>query len=1016
MGFEVKDFAVPPKDFRPVPFWSWNDELTEEELIRQIALMDEQGWGGFFMHSRIGIRTPYLTDEWMHLVKVCVEEAKNRGMGAWLYDEDRWPSGFAGGAVPALGKRYRMKNLVLAIDEITDPEDLVEIYQVYSCTMKNGKPRAIQKIHLEETAEAKEEGRTVLYIYQRTCPIGHRWFNGYCYPDLLDPVVTDAFLESTYELYKDYLEADFGKTIPGVFTDEPACHYRSHAPLLSYQWTPSFPQWFKEKYGYEIKEHFLSLFFDLGEYEKVRYDFWKLLAECFVENFSKRVYQWCEDHQLKLTGHYMCEDNFVSQMQWICSAMPHYEYMHIPGIDHLARNINDDITAKQCSSVANQLGRQRVLSEMFGVSGQNMSFEDMKWIADWHFVHGINLVNPHLSLYSTRGCRKRDYPPNIFIQQPYWSDIKGLSDYLSRTAYVLSCGSRVTDVLVLHPIETGWVTFTPDKQRVTKEYNRKFTAIIEELLRNQIDYDLGDESLIEKYGEVSNGEFHVGEQSYGVVVVPPMITLRSSTLKLLTRFVQAGGDVLFVGEVPTMIDGRKSELLVDQEYTAMDELIPVLCRHLDLRVQIEAPEELRRAVWYHQRRLENGDEVYFLANTSKESSGHATVKIPLCNAAGRHLFRLNSESGELYQLDHQVQSDQIRVSWHFAQAGSLLILLTDKPERYGFVSQTAMPDFSPGKVKRLPVDWKFERLDPNALCLDMCQYKVAEGAWSEPMFVLFALEELYKLGKRQQEFRFAIRQVFHVKHLPSHVALAMEMPVDYKVYLNGRRILSNDDGYWLDPTLRKKDITPLVTTGENVLEYYGTYRDLEGLNELYFGGHSGFIDKPINPAQPSKLRSTEIDATFVIGDFALEEKDGRFVIVQEPRTLNTMDFTSQGYPFYAGKMVLSTIVELSECPNAARLVFDQLCATVAEVLVNGQNVGKILWRPYMVDLDQVLRQGHNRIEVVLTNNLRNLFGPHHHTGVELKVVGPGTFVDKEYWTDEYKLTPVGLGQVCLELE
>ena len=55
--------------------------------------------GGFFMHSRTGLATPYLGREWMKAVETCTQEAKKLGLEAWLYDEDRWPSGAAGGLV-----------------------------------------------------------------------------------------------------------------------------------------------------------------------------------------------------------------------------------------------------------------------------------------------------------------------------------------------------------------------------------------------------------------------------------------------------------------------------------------------------------------------------------------------------------------------------------------------------------------------------------------------------------------------------------------------------------------------------------------------------------------------------------------------------------------------------------------------------------------------------------------------------------------------------------------------------
>src|ERR1043166_6490065 len=147
----------------------------------------------------------------------------------------------------------------------------------------------------------------------------------------------------------------------------------------------------------------------------------------------------------------MAEDSLRYQLQWITAAMPHYEFMQQPGIDHLRRNIEDVITAKQCSSVANQLGIVRRLSEMYGCSGQHMSFEDRKWIGDWHLVLGINFVCHHLCLYSMKGCLKRDFPPNLYYQQPWWPENRIVDDYLARLCYALSQGQPRIDILLLHP-------------------------------------------------------------------------------------------------------------------------------------------------------------------------------------------------------------------------------------------------------------------------------------------------------------------------------------------------------------------------------------------------------------------------------------------------------------------------------------------------------------------------------------------------------------------------------------
>ena len=110
---DKKEFLNPSAIYRPAPFWSWNDRLDGNELERQIDEMTRKGWGGYFMHSRVGLVTGYLSDEWMEMIRTCTKKARETGTYAWLYDEDKWPSGFAGGEVPEMDESYRSRALVL---------------------------------------------------------------------------------------------------------------------------------------------------------------------------------------------------------------------------------------------------------------------------------------------------------------------------------------------------------------------------------------------------------------------------------------------------------------------------------------------------------------------------------------------------------------------------------------------------------------------------------------------------------------------------------------------------------------------------------------------------------------------------------------------------------------------------------------------------------------------------------------------------------------------------------------
>ena len=117
-------FKNPTAEYRGTPFWAWNCKLTQEELDWQLEVFKKMGFGGAHMHVRTGLTTPYLSDEFMSLIKGCVNKAKSEKMLAWLYDEDRWPSGAAGGMVTK-EKRFRSRHLFFTATPLADSENLL---------------------------------------------------------------------------------------------------------------------------------------------------------------------------------------------------------------------------------------------------------------------------------------------------------------------------------------------------------------------------------------------------------------------------------------------------------------------------------------------------------------------------------------------------------------------------------------------------------------------------------------------------------------------------------------------------------------------------------------------------------------------------------------------------------------------------------------------------------------------------------------------------------------------------
>lgn len=70
-------FRNPGAEYRGAPFWSWNCDLEEGMLSREIEVMQRMGMGGFHMHPRSGMSVPYLSDTFMARIRFCAEEAEN---------------------------------------------------------------------------------------------------------------------------------------------------------------------------------------------------------------------------------------------------------------------------------------------------------------------------------------------------------------------------------------------------------------------------------------------------------------------------------------------------------------------------------------------------------------------------------------------------------------------------------------------------------------------------------------------------------------------------------------------------------------------------------------------------------------------------------------------------------------------------------------------------------------------------------------------------------------------------
>ena len=193
-----KLFKNPPKEYRAKPFWALNGKLEKKHLKFQIECMKKMGFGGAFLHSRTGLVTEYMSDEWMALLDYAVKILHENGMDAYLYDEDRWPSGTCGGLVTQT-KEFRGKGMVY--EEIADgslyvqPENFLALFAV---TLDNGKAKTYRKIAHPSDANGNERVFCFYYIYMQA----DSFYNGYTYVDTMNLAATKRFIELTHEYYR----------------------------------------------------------------------------------------------------------------------------------------------------------------------------------------------------------------------------------------------------------------------------------------------------------------------------------------------------------------------------------------------------------------------------------------------------------------------------------------------------------------------------------------------------------------------------------------------------------------------------------------------------------------------------------------------------------------------------------------------------------------------------------------------------------------------------------------------
>ncbi len=1007
-------FANPTSEYRGTPFWAWNGRLNRDELLRQIRIFKQMGLGGFHMHVRTGMDSPYLTEEFMDFIRFCVETARDEEMLAWLYDEDRWPSGTAGGSVTRDKPENARKSLLLTPTPYAPdrPNHSVrpEPGRGQECIRQdNGQLLAVYDIVLNPDGTLSsgrrigenDPARGVKWYAYVEHATADPWFNNQAYVDTLKPEAISEFINNTHRVYHDGVGAAFGKVVPAIFTDEPQFAPKNSLSFASEQkdiflsWTTKLPELYEERYGEKLLDVIPELLWELpeGKLSRARWRYQNAVTDLFVASYCMQIGSWCRDHGISLTGHVMGEPTLGSQTQYVGDAMRCYPAFGIPGIDMLC-DFHEYTTAKQTQSMVHQMGAEGMLSELYGVTGWDADFRLYKLQGDWQAALGVTVRVPHLAWMTMKGEAKRDYPASISYQSPWWDQFSMIENHFARLNTALTRGQARVRVAVLHPIESYWLHWGPSDQTaaVRDQMEKQFAELAENLLFGGIDFDYLCEAELPKQCELAGNPLTVGRMTYDCVLVPPISTIRSSTLAILSRFQKAGGTLIFTGGCPEYVDAEPSpavRALYDCAQKVPFDNTAILAAVEPFRfIEIRRMDGTREDRLLHQLR-QDGDGLWLFVCNGKNPTCHDV------DDAGRLRFTLRGEyavelydtmTGEISILPVKYQGGNtiIERQWYIHE--SMLLRLT--PGRGEEIVSTDEAD--PGQPDVIFGIVPVALEEPNMLLLDMAEYAFNGGEFApedELLRIDNHVRRILNIPVRRKE----VVQPYLVENepardsltlrfaIPSEIAvsgakLALEEPGQAKIVLNGQDVPNRDDGWYVDLAIRTVPL-PELNVGENILE----------------------ITVPIG-------KRTNLEAFYLLGDFGVRVEGTKKTILPPVRRLGFGDIVRQGLPFYTGNLRYRLRVR-SE--GAFVLRVPRYRGGLVKVFVDGQDVGNIAFSPYRLKIDA--EPGEHDVEIRLYGTRQNGFAQLHHTPGVYFYQSPNSWRSAgDLWSYEYQFKPMGI--------
>ena len=609
-----RSFLAPPDDARPMLRWWWfGPSVTTREVDREIRAMKAGGFGGFEVQpvyplapDSTALRNlPYLSDPFIAALRHAARTGRAEGMRVDVTGGSGWPFGGSHIPIDQAAATIRMVRVPLAAGatELMPPTIGPGEGLLQATLGATALPFSEARIRVSPSNQPREAwffvaGRTGQQV--KRAAVGAE---GYVL-DHIDPAAVTNHLQT---VGNRLLEAFAGGPPPDAFFSDSLEAYGS-------SWTGDLPAEFRRRRGYDLTPHLPALFVDAPDSAQIRFDWATTLSELVDERYLGPIDAWARANGTRFRAQvYGFPPPTLSSNALV--ALPEGE-----GADWRSFT-----STRWATSAAHLYGKPIVSSEVWTwLHSPSWAATplDMKVEADRHFLQGVTQLIGHGWPYSPPEAGEPGWAfyaaAALNDHNPWYGVMPDVTRYLQRVSFLLRQGEAANSVAIYLPIEDAFAAMRPEVASVNEAMHRRVRdALIGQVLDGGYGMDFVDAKALATQGV-----------RHRTLVLPPMERIDAEAYAAIAAWVEAGGRVISIGDLPSNAGGlrdgeaRANVQALSRRLRNMPGVAVVEEAQVGRALAAAVPPELQLvapapALGFVHRKLAGGD-LYFIVNTGNK--------------------------------------------------------------------------------------------------------------------------------------------------------------------------------------------------------------------------------------------------------------------------------------------------------------------------------------------------------------------------------------------------------------